>query len=413
MRTRVRIAGVTTGLLAVLAAGAVHVATRDPVTSAAAAPGPRPRIPLEIARDSLNAQAAGLLAGDEKRWLAGVDPAQPELRARYRTMYASLRGLGVTAFAYDVLSADVRQLDPARFRLVAHVRYCLRGNTCTEPEKNPRLDQDLVLRPAGGRYVVTALTRSGPLPWADGGKLIFATGERVTVAGPPGERRRLRRVLELAEKSAIVADRFAALLGTRPPRYRVYLAGPKQWRSWYGGGQRGTTVGYAIALRETGTDVVLDMNRLADDESLLSHTIQHELGHAVTIGGAVASARASGDMWMREGIAEYIGWYPQTALASWRRPAVHRSVLSGRRPASIAVAAMAGDAGRDESNTYYGFAHFAADCLAREYGERPLLVFADEYLRQGKDLDVAARKAFGRPFATVDRACVAWIRLNA
>ena len=47
--------------------------------------------------------------------------------------------------------------------------------------------------------------------------------------------------------------------------------------------------------------------------------------------------------------------------------------------------------------------------MASRYGERRLFDFARLALRQDNTYDQAARKAFGKPFAAVDKACIAWI----
>jgi hypothetical protein len=63
--------------------------------------------------------------------------------------------------------------------------------------------------------------------------------------------------------------------------------------------------------------------------------------------------------------------------------------------------------------TFYALAHFAVDCLADRYGERKLFDFVRLTLREDRTHDEAARTAFGKPFATVDKACVRWIRDEA
>ena len=74
-----------TGVLALtaalaVAAAAVHVANQEPLDTAAEAAAPtakpRPLTPLESANQALDRHAEALLRGDEKAWLAGVDPAQ-------------------------------------------------------------------------------------------------------------------------------------------------------------------------------------------------------------------------------------------------------------------------------------------------------------------------------------------------
>ena len=70
----------------------------------------------------------------------------------------------------------------------------------------------------------------------------------------------------------------------------------------------------------------------------------------------------------------------------------------------------AGDATVD---TFYGLGHFAVECMAVTFGQRRLFEFIRLRLRAGDTYDEASRKAFGKPFAVVDRSCLTWIRQQA
>jgi hypothetical protein len=70
-------------------------------------------------------------------------------------------------------------------------------------------------------------------------------------------------------------------------------------------------------------------------------------------------------------------------------------------------------AGNEEVDAFYGLGHFAADCMAEKFGERKLFDFVRLALRQDNTYDQASREAYGKPFKTVDKACVAWIRKQA
>jgi hypothetical protein len=231
----------------------------------------------------------------------------------------------------------------------------------------------------------------------------------VTLIGSRAERKYFKRVLPVAEKAAAVNDHFAGLVGNPQRKYRIYLAGAKQWKTWYGGVTDNWVIAYAMPLNAAGSDVVLNIAQLKNNRQIMASTIQHELGHVVTLGGT-DRAGSRGDMWLEEGIAEYIGWYPKSATASWRRDSVRSVINSSKRPKSIAASGLAGDASPAASDAFYGLGHFAADCLASKYGESALFDFVRLYLREERDLDPASREAFGKPFATVDKSCVAWIR---
>jgi hypothetical protein len=381
-----------------------------PLTPVAAAPQPRPDPTAAV----LRAQAAALIRGDERGWLAAVDPGKPKLRAHYRRMFASLRGLGVSQFAYHPYAPGNPTGGAVTIR--THIAYCFSRKTCPEYadvqwKGPPRIAQALTLKRVRGRYVITALGRTAepngmqPTPW-EHSELFFARGKRVTVAATGSQRKHLKRVLDLAEAAAVVTDRYAALVRNRQPRYRIYLADEKAWKSWYGGVPEKWAVGLAVPLNDAGTDTMLRMSQLGDTR-LLATAIQHEMGHVVTLSGAVR--RTGDDRWLSEGIAEYIGWAPKPASASWRRSSVRAAFRGPKRPAGIVAKAPGPKASNRAVEAFYGLGHLAADCMARRYGERRLFDFVRLTLRQDSTYDHAARKAFGRPFAVVDKACIAWI----
>ena len=420
-------AGLTLAAVLAVGAGAVYV-DRAPLAlderAAAAGPEPTaaqpPRTPAEAADAALEAQATALLAGDEQGWLAAVDPGQAKLRARYRSMFRSLRGLGVSHFAYHT-SIDPVDAKSATVEVTADAEYCFSTDKCPEEKDNvsdgpPTVTHNLTFKKVGARYVISKLITAKsrdlqePTPWETGDDLVLLSGKRVTVAGDRRERRYFKQVLAAAEKAAAVNDRFAALVRNPQQKYRVYVAGAEQWKTWYGGITDKWVIGYAMPLNDSGSDVVLNISAVRTDSQVLATTIQHELAHVVTLGGAYRTSGGSGDMWLEEGIAEYIGWYPRSATDSWRRSAVRSLLSSGKRPKSIAARAPGDDAGPGASDAFYGLGHFTADCMARKYGQGALFDFVRLYLRENRDLDPASREAFGKPFATVDKTCMAWIR---
>ncbi|MEV6602478.1 hypothetical protein AB0M36_37355 [Actinoplanes sp. NPDC051346] len=69
--------------------------TGEPAAVAEAEPS-RELTPFEQASAVLDQETAALLKGDEKGWLAAVDPSRLKLVARYRSMFRNLRGLGLS-----------------------------------------------------------------------------------------------------------------------------------------------------------------------------------------------------------------------------------------------------------------------------------------------------------------------------
>jgi hypothetical protein len=135
----------------------------------------------------------------------------------------------------------------------------------------------------------------------------------------------------------------------------------------------------------------------------------------VTLGGAHNSNRTDDakNLWLIEGIAEYIGWSPRPATASWRRQSV-RAAMDGSHPAkSIAVKPLANNAGAQAGDVFYGLGHFAVDCMATKYGQHALFDFVKLTLREGFGYEQASQEAYGQPFDKVDKGCVRWIRSKA
>ncbi|GAA2611521.1 hypothetical protein [Paractinoplanes durhamensis] len=377
-----------------------------------------PVSPVEAAFNLLRKQAAAMLADDEAGWLAAVDPGQPALQARYRTMFATLHALDVSQFVYTPHLLN----DPTEpvLKIDAQVSYCFSMGLCplygSLNTDAPSVRQTLTLKSVGGKLAITALADSKetsslePTPW-ENTALTFRQGDRVTVAATASEATHLDDVLAVAESAAKLNDRIAGYMQNPQKRYRIYLADAKAWRTWYAGETDKWVVGYSINLNADGADVVLNMPALLGDRKLLVTTVKHEMGHVVTHSGV--NGRGRGDMWLTEGIAEYIGWSPVTATGSWRRPSVHATVHSSRRPTSIALPPPAKDASDQKMDAFYGLSHFAMSCLAGKYGERALFDFVRYRMQNGFEYDDAARRAFHQPFATVDKACVAWIRAKA
>jgi hypothetical protein len=409
-------------LVAVLAVvGAVAIrgpGERSQGTPAVAAgpTSPAALTPYEKIVGVLKEQSAALLGGDERGWLAAVDPGQPQLRAQYRGMYRSLRGLDVSHFEYSPGAQT-----PGRGGVVTvnvDIYFCFSLEQCTLAIA-PVVRQTLTFTPIHGRYAISRLKRSSdptwlqPTPW-ESGTLVFARGKRVIVAAAPSEAKHLKQVVKLADKAATLTDRFAGYVHNPLKRYRIFLADNKAWRSWYGGETDKWTTGLEIPLNETQSDVLLKMSRLGDPVEL-ARTIQHEMGHVATVGGATQSGSFlyQENQWLSEGVAEYIEWSPRGAAASYRRASVRYVVRSGRRPKSIAAKPLSDSASDRTINAFYGLGHFAVDCMAHEYGQARLFDFIRLRLREGQNLDLAARNAYGKPFATVDRTCVAWIRQRA
>ena len=395
-------------LSACSSAGAAHAATSAaPSVPEFSAP---PQTAYERASDLLKEQSRALLAGDEQKWLSPVDPAQPDLVARYRGMFRSMRALGVAKFSYFAL--NLKSAPTAeKVSMDATIQYCMSG--CPLGWVNPmppEAHQYLTVETVGGQQRITSMRvevkKDGldPAPWEEQ-DLVVRAGSRVIVAGPHSEEKNLDQVLGVAEQAAKLNDRFAAIEENPQERYRVYLADDKAWRRWFGKSGTDSAIGYTLAIGGPDSEVVLRMDELLRDRRELAITVRHEMGHVVTLSGA--NTQTAADMWLAEGIAEYIGEYPKPAVQSLRMGSV-RAV--GKRLTTIAQPPLARNASLRAGDAYYGLSHLAVDCLATTYGEKKLFDFVKVSMREGLGYENASRQVFGKPFKTVDKVCVGWIR---
>jgi hypothetical protein len=418
-RPRIATADLVLVLLLIAVGVVVLAGTRSPALTIAEATvpaAPIPPTPLELAKRALDKQAAALLRGDQKGWLNAVDPKQTALRKRYTALYKSLRALHVTRFEHHVSPGGSQK---GYVIASTEIAYCLSATAATCPpyataadHGPPRITQRVRMRPAPAGYLIVGLTdgpQSGdlqPTPW-QAGDLVFAQGRRVTVAAPRALRGRLAEVVRIADRAAVVTDRIAGYMGNRQERYRIYLATDKAWKTWYGGGLPGYTVGYTIPLNNAGSDVLLHMSQLDFPEELRV-TIQHEMTHVATLSNlSYVDERYT---WLLEGVAEYVGWLPKHTKSDWTYPAVRSAVRGSHPPKSIVVAALDPAAKQHAVDVFYGLNHYTVECMAAKYGERKAMDFVRRALRENQQPDLASRGAFGVHFDKVDRGCVSWIR---
>ena len=179
---------------------------------------------------ALDRQGAALLRGDEKAYLAEVDPAGT---ATAKRQYASLRALGVAHWEATVSSGPEKQADGA-WRVLVRLEHCFASPECTPTPIT--YGSRWADRPGGVRQVAvepSLSTGDGPRPW-EIDALVATVGKRVVVATTAALRRELPRVVAEAERAAATADRYA-VGGAPPERYLVYYAGAEQWKRWYGG----------------------------------------------------------------------------------------------------------------------------------------------------------------------------------
>lgn len=413
------VAALITIVLAVAAAGAIVLwPARDEAAKATATPKPtRPATPFELAQQRLEIQAQALEKGNEKGWLEPVDAGRKALVTRYRTMFRNLRALEISHAEFH--SDKLDGATPQKVVLQAALGYCFSGVTCPDWHGNygegpAKATYKLTFELVGNAWMITALDDATgvknnylqPAPW-DNVTLSTVKGQRVIVAGPASQAKRLKSVLTLAEKAAKVVDKYAGYVGNPQKRYRIYVADEKGWKNWYGGVDQDWIIGYEMPLNSTGGDIILRA-KSSENQRQLGVTIQHELTHVVTLGGG--DWASENDQWLVEGIAEYVGALPHKPQETGNRDVLAESFERRGLPKTMAVPSLADDADDLTVNTLYAMGHYATACMAEKFGERKLFQFTNLVLREAKKPDEASRTVYGKPFASVDRACLSWIR---
>jgi hypothetical protein len=385
---------------------------------AAAATPTTPPSPYELAVKALADQATALTRHDRTGWLAAVDPKQPALRKHFAQLYSSFQSLHVTQFSYQS-STGGKSDGPVE--LNSEMIFCLSQKDCPSlvpgSDNGPsHIPEKLTLKELNGRWVISKVgkgsykTQLQPYPW-EAGDMVYAQGSRVTVGAPKSLSGQLKTVLTIADKAARTDDRFAAMVGNSQLRYRVFLATDKAWKTWYGGNDASYAVAYTIPTGSAGSDVVLHMPKLKDDRAELKVVLQHEMAHVATLSNLTSTDDP--DLWLMEGVADYIGWLPQHTRQDWNFPDVRDALHGSKPPRSMVESQLKDDASDRAVARFYGLGHFAVECLATKYGEARTMNFVRLKLRVQEDIDDASRIAFGAPFKTVDKGCMTWMKQHS
>ncbi|HWS31955.1 MAG TPA: hypothetical protein VN408_04340, partial [Actinoplanes sp.] len=288
-RSLVPVAGLAVVVLAATAVGfwpeGQEPATATPVASASAAVVPAvPLTPSEQVHATLAAQVRALVAGDEAGWLASVDG---RLRTRYRTMFRNLRALEITTADAGIADKLTAKGDTMTGRV--GLSYCFSGIECPAYRQDPGAGAPKIINTVtwtfrNGSWVITKAVAADvgnplqPAPW-ESTRLTVAAGKRVIVAGPESQATNVKRVLRLAEKAAVVADRYAVTMNNPQNRYRIYLADNKAYSTWYSGSRPPWSVGYQVSLNGIDGDIVLKSGKvLPENDQEVTEIIQHEMG---------------------------------------------------------------------------------------------------------------------------------------
>jgi hypothetical protein len=331
-------------------------------------------------------QAEAVLAGDEAAFLslAGTPAVRTALQRRFRNLVA----MRVSRLE---LAVELPTVDGTAGQWRAGLRYqfCFVTSGCTpDTVTEPAVWRDAE---AGPQLVSLALPKPEDDDWFgrvqpwETSDLQVLMGTRTVVATTSALKGRLPGLLAEAEKAAAVADSFAT--GTRPDIYRIYLAGSKEWTTWYGGMDVAWAAGVTHTIGPAHNDVVV--NSSAAPAGYVDDLLRHEMTHAATIHG---QHWWQGNWWLLEGIAE-LAEHPAALTASQGSAETRRYVRSGWKrtlpggepPAKASLSTVAAQ---------YGIAYLAVKRLDTRFGRAKLLDFYDRVTEQGQDKDVASQRVF-------------------
>jgi hypothetical protein len=414
------------GVLLLCVAPAAFVASRLPLLPAGraeaadptppAAPSPQADSPARVRtawvtdqiRTALDAQAAAMVKGDQRAFLAAADPSAGKVMTTLKRRFASLRALRVTAYTQKI-SSFPSEGGTARlpvWKVKVEIRYCLVTRDCATDGLT--IDTDWAETAAGVR--MTALGQSGeadngPRPW-EVSSLRTAVGKRVVLATTGRYASRLPALLRDAERAAAVADRFV-LSGQPPDRYRIFIAGPSDWKRWYGGDLPSWSVGFATSVSNHRMEVVLNLGEI--QTNYVDEVLRHELGHVATLSGDNHGTES--DFWLVEGIAEYIQESGRPVNRYDGRSAVRRYLDSGAWDGKVNVAQPTSKTSDLQVAARYGIGYYAVRRMSERFGQTNVIAFFSAVVLQpGITLDSAARKAFGVSWANVNSDCARYVR---
>ena len=353
---------------------------------------------------SLKDQATALLAADENRYLAVVDPDNQQLVAEMKRRYSVLTQMGLGQWT-QVLRASPKPTGERTWDADIKISYCFGDPSCRTV--------GLVIGSAwefkNDHLVMVGLEASlpeqmGPRPW-EVDDLTVGKGDRVVVAASKSNSWRVPDAVTAADNAAKVADTLAKW-ETPPSRFVIFLAGPTDWAKWYGHEQPEWAAAWAVPVSATVTEVVVRTQ--AVQQRGLEQLLTHELTHVTTLAGKRDGANRSA-WWLIEGIADYATMIGRS-IGEYDALAPTRSFVRGRWDGDPAVAPPTVDASLEEASARYGVAFLAVRRISDVYGQDKLLEFFGKIVHDNVTADVASTQVLGADWATVKADCAQYIR---
>jgi hypothetical protein len=225
------------------------------------------------------------------------------------------------------------------------------------------------------------------------------------VVAPKALSGRARAFLPAADRAAKIADRY--VLGKKPDRYIVYLAGPSDWKKWFGGSED-WAIGFAVPATDERSDIVLRAEEISGGYA--EEVMKHEMGHVATLSGRDYRDYNGETWWLTEGIAEYVEWDGRSVAAYDRKQNARRLLREKKFTGDLEKLVPDDDAPDWRIDGSYGLAYYATKCIAEKYGHAKMLRFADAVLRGGRPSEAEAPPILGTSWKTVTTGCLAYTK---
>ena len=376
-----------------------------PATSASPTASEAPTFDPTNLQMVLDAQSKALLSGDEKAFLAPVDPTAKSAVTAYQRMYHNLRAMHVKVFSQNPPGSLV---DSTPRPVSLMVSYCLVVTTCKDTIANWTVYVQL----EDGKAMITRYIAPGadnfpgtPLPWQLT-TLTAVVGPRVVVATSSDLASKLPNALKIANHAAVVDDAFAKW--GKPSVYVVYLADHAEFPKWFDSQLTyKQTTAFTTNLSTTDIPATLVMPDSAEfTPGGLTYIMQSEMARV-----AVEQQESSQppDNTIEEGLADYCGTVGHTNWESYVLQEARSYIRSGKWSHQVYLTKETQSSNVDTVNATFGIGYLAVRYLVTTYGLDKMLTFFGDLEHNSQTLDVSSRDAFGKAWTTVNAAAVKYI----
>ncbi|MFI1579112.1 hypothetical protein [Embleya sp. NPDC020630] len=387
-------------LLGSLAVGGVFDPTTTPTAASSAEDetvggsakaGDKPQVTRIAAADLsglADSRTQALKSGNVDGFVAGIDPAAPELATAQRRLFANLRLFPFTSVEFRPSTATVEPANDAG-PLTRDVNVVF-AHQITGVDSEPiaeRYTWTVSRASVGAPLLITKIvggsTRGGgnafPAPW-DEDELAVIERPHVLLAVPAKNKTKAAAWADRAESA--LKKNLAVWKGPAitPQRYVIYVTPDHEtFIRALSGNDLPNVTGVCRTMppaRPTmGRDQPMAGSRITldgsdemfakNDGEQQTHLIRHELGHAM-----VAEFERGGEgppLWVSEGFAEYLAW-TDLSLSEWFQPTAREQVRAGKFTGKLPTDADVNSPDAKTSTVSYHYSMLTIRYMAEKYG---------------------------------------------